>query len=75
MVRFHKLKNRLHATNQLDAFARMSLYYTMKTYPGDITVHGVYKFGNKTLNKRHADLYSMITPDNDRGCVQCQIGL
>lgn len=44
MTRFHKLKNRLYATNQLETKAKLSLYYNMKMYCGDITVHGKYKF-------------------------------
>lgn len=44
MIRFHKIKNRVYATNQLEIKAKMSLYYNMKMYCGDITVHGKYKF-------------------------------
>lgn len=44
MTRFHKFKNRLHATNQLGKKVKMSLYYNMKIYRGDITVHGKYRF-------------------------------
>ena len=44
MTRFHKIKNRLHATNQLETKAKMPLYYNMKVYCGDITIHGKYKF-------------------------------
>lgn len=44
MTTFHKFKNRLHATNQLETKAKMSLYYNMKICRGDVTTHGKYKF-------------------------------
>ena len=50
MVRFHKIKNRVYATNQLELGAKMSLYYNMKMYCGDISVHGKYKFNKVRLN-------------------------
>ena len=50
MVRFHTIKNRVYATNQLELGAKMSLYYNMKMYCGDISVHGKYKFNKVRLN-------------------------
>lgn len=43
MTKFH------YATNQLETKAKMSLYYNMKIYCGDITVHGKYKFHKKVI--------------------------
>ena len=51
MVRFHKIKNRVYATNQLELRAKMSLYYNMKMYCGDTSVHGKYKFNKVMWNE------------------------